>query len=194
MPPVNATVKQVLGGLQDKAMYSLLGKEIVYNVSWEDPRVDCELLDLGPTDTVMMLASGGCNVLDMVLESPKKVVAVDLNPRQTALLELKMVCAQQLDHEAFFQIFALSNYDAFVKAYEQGGVRERLGDFARAYWDGNKDFFRNLHWSGASGFAAKWLVRLIRLVGLGGLLDGACFPSILLAGFGQRRATRAGLP
>ena len=57
-------------------MYWCIGSGVVYNVSWEDCRVDCELLSIRPKqrDTVLMLTSGGCNVLDMALEGAEKVV------------------------------------------------------------------------------------------------------------------------
>jgi hypothetical protein len=43
-----------LNALQDKAMFSMIGQSIMYNVSWEDPRLDCEMLDLGARDTILM--------------------------------------------------------------------------------------------------------------------------------------------
>ena len=89
--PRGSSMKRFLGNLQDKAMFALIESAIIYHVSWEDPRIDCELLDLRESkkDTILMLTSGGCNVLDMLLEGPARVVAGDLNPRQNALLELK---------------------------------------------------------------------------------------------------------
>ena len=60
---------------------------LVYNACWEDPRLDRVALDLGPDDTVLVITSAGCNALDYALACPGRVIAVDLNPRQNALLE-----------------------------------------------------------------------------------------------------------
>jgi S-adenosylmethionine-diacylglycerol 3-amino-3-carboxypropyl transferase len=162
----------MLNKLQDDAMFTLIGRSIIYNVSWEDPRIDCELLDIGPTDTVLMLTSGGCNVLDMALEGADRVVAADLNPRQNALLELKMVAVKALSFEQFFQLFAKSNEALFREVYPSH-LRPRLSEPAREFWDDNAGFFKNLFWSGMSGHAAHWMVQMARLAGLGGLFDGA---------------------
>lgn len=153
-------------------MFALIGRAIIYNVSWEDPRIDAELLDIGPTDTIMMLTSGGCNVLDMALEGAKKVVGVDLNPRQNALLELKIVCVKNLEFEQFFQLFALNNEKLFQEVYTTK-LRPNLCEFAQGFWDENgSSFFKNVHWSGMSGVAAHTLINICRVFGLGGLIDG----------------------
>lgn len=151
-------------------MFALIGRSIIYNVSWEDPRIDCELLDLKDNDTILMLTSGGCNVLDMVIEGAKRVVAADLNPRQNALLELKKAAIKTLKYEEFFELFARSNYALFVEVYPK--MRPLLSPFAQGFWDENKSFFKSVMWSGMSGVAALWMLRICRLFGLGGLVDG----------------------
>ena len=37
-----------------------------------------------------MITSAGCNALDYVLNSPERIDCVDLNPHQTALIDLKL--------------------------------------------------------------------------------------------------------
>lgn len=163
-------MKSFLGDIQDKVMFALIGRSIIYNVSWEDPRLDCEMLDLKDNDTILMLTSGGCNVLDMVLEGAKTVVAGDLNPRQNALLELKVVCIKNLTHEQFFELFAKSNFALFKQLYPTK-LRDKLSPFAQQFWDENESFFKSVMWSGMSGIAALWMIRVCRLMGLGGMID-----------------------
>jgi S-adenosylmethionine-diacylglycerol 3-amino-3-carboxypropyl transferase len=78
---------------------------LVYNTCWEDPRLDRQALDLGPDDTVLVITSAGCNALDYALTGVKHVHAVDMNPRQNALLELKLAGIRHLDFGTFFQMF-----------------------------------------------------------------------------------------
>lgn len=166
----------LLNELQDKAMFALIGRNIIYNVSWEDPRIDCELLDLTADDTILMLTSGGCNVLDMLLEGPKRIVAADLNPRQSALLSLKIVAIQHLPHEQFFQLFALSNVALWKDVYPRV-LRQHLPEPAREFWDAaGVRFFKSVLWGGASGFAAWLMLNIAKMLGLGGLIAGESHP------------------
>jgi S-adenosylmethionine:diacylglycerol 3-amino-3-carboxypropyl transferase len=168
-------MKAFLGDMQDKAMFALIGTKIIYNVSWEDPRVDCELLDLKESnnDTILMLTSGGCNVLDMILEGASRVVAGDLNPRQNALLSLKCVAIKHLSFDAFFQLFAKGDEKLFNEVFDST-LKPHLSAFDAAYWSANRGFFKNVLWSGMSGVAARMMVNLCRWLGLSGLIDGAC--------------------
>ena len=152
-------------------MFALIGRQIIYNVAWEDPRIDAELLDIHSDDVMLMLTTGGCNVLDMLLEGPKKIVAADLNPRQNALLELKVVAIQHLEYEQFFQLFAKSNHALFRELYTTR-LRPHLSAPAVEFWDANDSFFKSVFWSGASGFAAYLMLNLARALGVGGLIDG----------------------
>jgi S-adenosylmethionine-diacylglycerol 3-amino-3-carboxypropyl transferase len=75
---------------------------LIYNQCWEDPAVDQQALALGPADRVLVITSAGCNALDYAL-SGAAVLAVDANPRQNHLLELKLAGLRALDYEAFFE-------------------------------------------------------------------------------------------
>ena len=81
---------------QDKTMDAILRRKIIYNVAWEDPRIDGEVLALGEGETILMLTTGGCNVLDRLLDGVAHIVSADLNPCQNALLELKLAAASAL--------------------------------------------------------------------------------------------------
>ena len=50
-----------------------------------------QVLKICQDDTVLTLTSGGCNALNLLLHGAGRVVAVDCNPAQSALLELKTV-------------------------------------------------------------------------------------------------------
>lgn len=46
-------------GVGDRIIWSVLGLTYIYNVSWEDPRVDRRELQLSENDHVITLASAG---------------------------------------------------------------------------------------------------------------------------------------
>jgi len=58
-----------------------------------------------PADVVLSLTSGGCNLFDMLLDGPARVVGVDMNPCQTYLVLLKKTAIQQLPYEDVWLMF-----------------------------------------------------------------------------------------
>lgn len=140
--------------------------------SWEDPRIDQELFKFNGSDVIVTLTSAGDQVLDYLLASPKKVISVDLNERQNALLELKLASIRELSYEEFFAIFASSDGDVFKKNY-QTKLRKHLTAKSKAFWDANQTIFDNyFFWSGACGNLVRYGMLVMRYVfGLNGLLD-----------------------
>src|SRR5271156_2594527 len=95
-----------LGDWFSRTWFSFIHRHnLVYNTCWEDPRLDRQAMNLGPDDTVLVITSAGCNALDYALAGPRRVDAVDVNPRQNALLELKIAGIRRLDFEPFFEMF-----------------------------------------------------------------------------------------
>lgn len=107
---------------------------------------------------MLVITSAGCNVLDYALTGPARIHAVDANPRQTALLELKLAAIRQLDFDDFFAIFGSGWYRHFESIYV-GLLRNELSDFARAYWDKRVDWFggekTSFYFHGLSGIVAR---------------------------------------
>src|SRR5437868_2809098 len=120
--------------VEEASFRFLTGRNLVYNTSWEDPAVDRRAMRLAATDRVLVITSGGCNVLDYALEGPASIVAVDANPRQTALLELKLAAIRRLPYDDMFALFGLGWHGEFPTLYRER-LRGELSDFARNYWD-----------------------------------------------------------
>jgi S-adenosylmethionine-diacylglycerol 3-amino-3-carboxypropyl transferase len=148
--------------LKDRVFQTIHSRNLVYNTCWEDPRCDRQLLQLNDQSEVVMITSAGCNALDYLLDDPKKINCIDMNPRQNALLELKratLTTHSFKDHFSFFGNGRHSNADAFY----QEVLRPGLPDFAKKYWDKNIDFFngkgirKTFYHYGTSGTFA-WLV------------------------------------
>ncbi len=143
---------------------------LVYNTCWEDPRLDREALELGPDDTVLVITSAGCNALDYALVGPKHVYAVDMNPRQNALLELKLAGIRRLDYDAFFEMFG-RGYSPQARQVYRDCLRAELSPFAQRYWDRRIRFFMNprrtFFFRGTSGTFARlmnlYISKVLRL-------------------------------
>jgi S-adenosylmethionine-diacylglycerol 3-amino-3-carboxypropyl transferase len=133
---------------------------LVYNTCWEDPRLDRVALQLTPDDTVLVITSAGCNALDYALVEPRHVYAVDMNPRQNALLQLKLAAIRTLDYETFFQMFGEGKLPYTNQIYDNK-LRSALPADARRYWDRHINFFRggrfrpSFYFCGTSGLFAR---------------------------------------
>ncbi|WP_295403227.1 BtaA family protein [uncultured Thiocystis sp.] len=137
------------------AIYS---RALVYNTCWEDPAVDRMALNLTPDDTLLVITSAGCNVLDYALTGPRRIHAVDANPRQNALLELKIAGIRRLNHADFFAVFGHGYHPEFREIYRDA-LREELSPSALAFWDRRAAWFGNpngsFYFHGLSGIVAR---------------------------------------
>ena len=116
------------------------GHHLVYNTCWEDPRLDRIALALKPEDKVLVITSAGCNALDYALAGAGEVHAVDVNPRQNALLELKLAGIRNFCYEDFFAMFGRGQMDRAGKVYAQV-LRPSLSPWSQQYWDRWIEFF-----------------------------------------------------
>ncbi|MCA9133459.1 MAG: BtaA family protein [Planctomycetales bacterium] len=134
------------------------GNNLVYNTCWEDPRLDRQALQLTSDDRVLVITSAGCNALDYALAGPAHVYAVDMNPRQNSLLELKMAGIRKLDYDDFFALFG-QGYHARAAALYHSTLRSELSPWAQSYWDRFIKFFdkqqRSFYYRGTSGAFAR---------------------------------------
>jgi S-adenosylmethionine-diacylglycerol 3-amino-3-carboxypropyl transferase len=143
--------------VDERLFRSLYSRSLVYNTCWEDPAVDRQALGLTREDVVLVITSAGCNALDYALLAPRRIHAVDANPRQTALLELKLAGVRALDFDDFFRLFGEGFHPDVQGLYERG-LREQLSPFAREYWDRNHVWFASqrgsFYFHGLSGLVA----------------------------------------
>lgn len=143
----------------DQSLFNAIySRSLVYNCCWEDPAVDRRALDLRADDTMLVITSAGCNVLDYALAGPGRIHSVDANPRQTALLELKLAGIKGLEFEDFFAVFGTGHHADFQAVY-LAYLRPGLSDFARAYWDKRTDWFAkpktSFYFHGLAGIVAR---------------------------------------
>lgn len=150
----------ITDSLHQRVFNALYNRSLVYNTCWEDPAVDRDALHIGPSDNMLVITSAGCNVLDYALCGPARIHAVDANPRQTALLELKLAGIRRLSHGDFFQLFGEGAHARAKEAYHDA-LRSELSEFAREYWDKRIDWFSRAHkgdsfyYFGLAGFVAR---------------------------------------
>lgn len=125
-----------------KTWFNLVhGRNIVYNQCWEDPRLDRVALELTERDRVVVITSAGCNAIDYALAGAGHVHAVDMNPKQNHLLELKQVGLRHLDYATFWKLFGQGRLPEWSDVYPSL-LRPHLTSDARCYWDRKGSLFR----------------------------------------------------
>jgi S-adenosylmethionine-diacylglycerol 3-amino-3-carboxypropyl transferase len=151
----------------DQSLFNAIySRSLVYNTCWEDPAVDRQALSLGPEDTLLVITSAGCNVLDYALAGSRRIHAVDANPRQTALLELKLAGIRRLDFADFFALFGTGVHPQ-IRALYRDRLRDQLSPFARGFWDQRLGWFsaerRGLYFQGLAGKVARGFHAYLRV-------------------------------
>lgn len=112
---------------------------LIYNTCWEDPRIDRKLLQLNGKSRVVMITSAGCNALDYLLDDPEKIYAVDMNPYQNALLELKIAAIRHCPYEDFFALFGKGYHPKCRQIYNM--LARDLSEGARNFWEHRLYYF-----------------------------------------------------
>ena len=139
---------------------------IVFNMSWEDPEMDRRAFNLTPDDVVVSISSAGCNPLNFLCQSPRRLISIDGNPAQNAILELKLAALAALDYETFFDIFA-ARRPAVITALYRTHLRPRLSTRSQGFWDENLWMAaRGLYNFGRMGLFCRILRRFLTLLGI----------------------------
>lgn len=144
--------------------------EYIYAFNWEDPRVDHRLLNITRDDVILAITSAGDNILDYLQNSPRRVHAVDLNPNQNHLLELKVASFIALGHRDVWKIFGEGKHSDFRELLVSR-LSPHLSSQAFQYWLEHTQVFtstsgKGLYETGGSRHAIKMVRYIFKIFGL----------------------------
>lgn len=153
----------------------ILDNCLIYNISWEDPRVDRRLLKIHEKTKILMITSAGCNALTYLLDKPELICCVDINKKQNAVLDLKLATIAAQDYDLFWQFWGKGNHKNYQKIYQQK-LRPLLREYSQIFWDKKIHCFdetrgKNYFNIGTSGFLGKIFRFLFRRVEFKGHLE-----------------------
>ncbi len=117
-----------------------LFSDIIYAQCWEDPESDRAAFQIQKDDVIFSITSGGCNVLSFLADDPRKIIALDLNPAQSFLLDLKMAAFRELEYEQLLAFVGVWNASNRQETYQQ--LRPHLAPASRAFWDAHIEKIR----------------------------------------------------
>ena len=82
-------------------------QRLLFAQSFEDPGIDRAALQIQPEHRVLCVTSGGCNVLALLLDAPARLIALDMNPTQNAMLQLKIEGIRRLNFEEYLELLGV---------------------------------------------------------------------------------------
>ena len=108
-------------------------RTINYASFHEDGNSERRALDLQGSDRVLCLTGSGARAFDLALDGPAEIVAIDWNPAQNFLLELKMAVVRRLDYRQGLEFLGLRPSTKRETTY--AAIRDDLSTAAREFWD-----------------------------------------------------------
>ena len=125
---------------------------IVYSNVWEDPELNRLSLKCEPGQNILSITSGGCNSLCLLLEDPKKLISIDLNPAQLATLELKRAAIIELEYDDFLEVLGVPFYHKNNKTSDKPAeyrielynrIKKHMPPYATQFWDENQQIIKD---------------------------------------------------
>ncbi|VEU41216.1 unnamed protein product [Pseudo-nitzschia multistriata] len=162
-----AVVGLYMGSIVVKKSFNMIdaicNRTYIYNICWEDPAVDHQLLKITPDDVIFRICSAGDIVLDYAIEGPSKIVVCDMNQHQLWLFELKirMLRDPKLTYEEWWGIWGSSDVSIALSVWKR--MRHTMSAGGRKWWDGRIErvFRQGFVTTGSTGFCSKFLIPFV---------------------------------
>ncbi len=146
----------------------LFSKKLIYTISWEDVTIDQQLLKLDHNSYILTIASAGDHLLNYVLEGVTHIHAVDTNPVQLYLVELKKLIISAYDFDVFWAFFGVGKVANYHWYFES--LLPHLTPAARSFWSRKQHLFnpegRGFYRYGTTGWLSRLLLFSIRRMGV----------------------------
>ena len=108
-------------------------ERISYSSCNEDSSSEVQVLIPHEAKRLVSICASGGRVLNLLQDGAEEVWAVDVNPSQTHLFELKVAGLRALDHADFLSFMGVRPSPRRLDVYDS--LRPALSDAARAYFD-----------------------------------------------------------
>jgi S-adenosylmethionine-diacylglycerol 3-amino-3-carboxypropyl transferase len=115
------------------AFYNVALDRVRYSLVWEDSFTVLESLDIKPADKLLMITSGGTNVLNALLTPAQHITAIDLNPIQNQLLRLQLLLIRDFPYPIFRKILGFEGAEAVALAFEV--IKPHLSNADASFWE-----------------------------------------------------------
>ncbi|PSO46481.1 MAG: hypothetical protein BRC24_01745 [Parcubacteria group bacterium SW_4_46_8] len=113
---------------------------LYYSQCWEDPQVLRKALSPHPNDSILSITSGGDNTLALSLSAPQEIIAIDSNPIENYLLELKIAGIKHLNYDSYLRLLGVRPSTERIALFEC--IADDLSAEARRWWQFHHQLLR----------------------------------------------------
>lgn len=113
-------------------------KEIIYSSSNEDSESERRALKIIPSDIVLCITGSGARSLDLLVDSPKKIISIDFNETQNHLLELKIAAYRELNYDELISFLGVNPSTERLHVFRK--LKSHLSQKALDFWLENLHF------------------------------------------------------
>ncbi|MDW3648180.1 MAG: DUF3419 family protein [Bacteroidia bacterium] len=115
--------------------------QLLFSNSWEDPQLLLEALGKGRGKRILSIAAAGDSSLSLLSGSPEEILAIDTNPFQLYLVELKKMAIKHLDRWEVLAFLGFAPCENRLSFYQE--LKGWLSYDAQVFWDAHKDLLAN---------------------------------------------------
>ena len=127
--------------MTEKSLGNIDFSYIRYANCWEDAEVLIQGLKPESNSRILSIGSAGDNSFSLLSSSPELVTAIDINPAQTALIELKKAAIKNLDYQGTLGFLGFAEYSARIETFHK--LKKGLSVNAHQYWSDNLKMIEN---------------------------------------------------
>lgn len=111
--------------------------KINYSASNEDSESERRALKINDKDIVLCITGSGARTLDLLIDSPQKIISIDMNASQNHLLALKMAAYRSFDYADFCRFIGLTASSKRLDLYQK--LSPFLDENTQKYWNNQLD-------------------------------------------------------
>ena len=132
-----------------------------YSFGNEDWDTEHKALQIRPSDRVLCVTASGDRPLNLLTKELKELVAVDANPLQNALFDLKRVALSHLAYDDYLAFMGATTSQDRMKTYVQ--IEQKLDPMSSALWELlHKKIARGILYQGSVEKLLKFTSQMIR--------------------------------
>lgn len=132
-----------------------------YSTCNEDSLTEIKALHINATDNILCITGSGGRVLNLLTQNPKKIVAIDFNPIQNWLLELKIAAIKNLDYDEYTKFLGLNECSERTKNFNR--LKHDLSKDSYEYWKRNiRLISRGIIYQGQFERKCKYIANMVK--------------------------------
>lgn len=143
-------------------MANFYGK-LSYSIGNEDWKTEQAALQIKPSDRIICVTASGDRPLNLLTSECNEIVAIDANPIQNHLLELKMEALKVFNFQEYLQFLGIESHHNRIDLFNK--VAQNLSAQCRQFWlMRNKSIKKGIIYEGTIEKLCKFLSQMVHML------------------------------